>query len=78
MVNKGLDYTHCKGCLRCVEVCPTNALIKGVEREHPDPEHAMQNQDLIPDHVKYEDTGANSYVTSESYLTEERVDGGLV
>lgn len=26
MVNLGLDYQYCKGCLRCVEACPTEAL----------------------------------------------------
>ena len=35
MVNKGLDYYHCKGCLSCVEICPVNALVQGVEAEHP-------------------------------------------
>ena len=78
MVNQGLDYHHCKGCLRCVEVCPTKALVKGLEREHLHPEYATKNQDLLPEHVEYEEVGANSYVTSESYLTEERIDGGLV
>ena len=78
MVNMGLDYHHCKGCLRCVEVCPTNALVTGVEREHPAPEFAMRNQDLLPERMEYEDVGANSYVTSESYMTEKRVDGGEV
>lgn len=78
MVNMGLDYRHCKGCLRCVEVCPTNALVTGVEREHPNPEYSMENQDLLPEHLQYEKVGANSYITSESYLTEERVEGGLV
>lgn len=78
MVNMGLDYHHCKGCLRCVEVCPTKALVKGVEREHLNPEFAMRNLELLPEHLQYENVGANSYVTSESYLTEQRVDGGLV
>lgn len=78
MVNMGLDYHHCKGCLRCVEVCPTKALVKGLEKEHEKPDYAMKNKDLLPENVEYEDVGANSYVTSESYLTEERVDGGLV
>lgn len=78
MVNKGLDYHHCKGCLRCVEVCPVNALVQGVEKEHSHPEYSMRNKDLLPNDVEYEEVGANSYVTSESYLTEERVDGGLV
>lgn len=78
MVNMGLDYHHCKGCLRCVDVCPTNALVMGVEREHPSPEYAMRNQELLPERMEYEEVGANSYVTSESYLTENRVEGGLV
>lgn len=78
MVNMGLDYHHCKGCMRCVEVCPVNALVAGVEREHPNPDYAMRNQELLPEYMEYEDVGANSYVTSESYLTEKRVDGGLM
>lgn len=28
MVLKGIDYQYCKGCLKCIEACPTNALIK--------------------------------------------------
>lgn len=78
MVNRGLDYRHCKGCLRCVDVCPTNALVMGLEREHPEPDFAMPNQELLPEHVTYEEVGANSYITSEAYLTENRVDGGLM
>lgn len=78
MINLGLDYHHCKGCLRCVEVCPTNALVKGVEKEHTNPEYSMRNQELLPEQLDYEDVGANSYVTSESYLTEQRVDGGIM
>lgn len=26
MFLKGIDYQYCKGCLKCVEACPTNAL----------------------------------------------------
>ena len=78
MVNMGLDYHHCKGCLRCVEVCPVNALVMGEEREHPDKEWFVRNKDLIVDRLEYEDVGANSWVTSESYLEERRIDGGLV
>jgi len=26
MVLVGIDYQYCKGCLRCVEICPTDAL----------------------------------------------------
>lgn len=78
MVNAGLDYHHCKGCLRCVDVCPTNALVQGLEREHPHPEWFVRNKDLIVDKMEFEETGANSWITSESYLEEKRVDGGLV
>jgi pyruvate ferredoxin oxidoreductase gamma subunit len=28
---KGIDYRYCKGCLRCVESCPTGALAKQAE-----------------------------------------------
>ena len=76
MVNRGLDYRHCKGCLRCVDVCPTNALVAGLEREHPDKKFALRNQDLIVDHIDFEDAGANSWVTSEAYLDEKRIGGG--
>ena len=78
MVNMGLDYHHCKGCLRCVDVCPTNALVAGLEREHPDKKWFVRNKDLIVDKLEYEDAGANSWVTSEAYLDEKRVDGGIV
>lgn len=27
----GIDYRYCKGCLRCVESCPTGALVKTAE-----------------------------------------------
>lgn len=29
----GIDYQYCKGCMRCVEVCPTNSLTKVSEKE---------------------------------------------
>ena len=29
---QGIDYRYCKGCLRCVESCPTGALTKEVEK----------------------------------------------
>lgn len=78
MVNQGLDYRHCKGCMRCVEVCPTNALVMAKEREHPNPVYNMENQALVKEPVYYEKTGPNAWVTSDSYLTEERIDGGVL
>ncbi len=78
MVNCGLDYHHCKGCMRCVDICPTNALVVGEEMKHPKPKWWLRNQDLIVDHLEFEDVGANGWVTSESYLNEMRVDGGIM
>lgn len=34
MVLRGIDYQYCKGCLRCVEVCPNEALT--TERDEPE------------------------------------------
>jgi len=78
MLNRGLDYHHCKGCLRCVDVCPTGALVVGKEREHPDKQWFVRNKDLIVEHLDFEPAGADPWVTSESYLDEKRVDGGLM
>lgn len=78
MVNQGLDYRHCKGCLRCVDVCPTHALVKAEEKDYPDKPHSMPDQDLLPDSIRYQKTGANSWITSDSYLDEKRIDGGIV
>ncbi len=78
MVNKGLDYYHCKGCLRCVDVCPVNALVRGVEAEHPNKEYFLPNQDLLRAPDYYVKAGPDGYITSESYLTEKRMEGGEV
>lgn len=78
MVNQGLDYYHCKGCLRCVSVCPTQALVRGEEAEHPDKTWFLPDQDLLRAPEYYEKTGPDGYITSESYLTEKRMDGGEV
>lgn len=78
MVNQGLDYYHCKGCLRCVDVCPVNALVRGVESEHPRKEYFIPNQELLRMPKYYEEAGSDGYITSESYLTEKRMEGGEV
>lgn len=76
MVNKGLDYYHCKGCLRCVAVCPTGALVSALERDYPEKPHFIPNKDLLPDAISYQETGANSWVTSDSPSTIARPDTG--
>ena len=76
--NCGLDYHHCKGCLRCVQVCPTHALRAGIEREQEQLHWFVRNKDLIAAQLEYEEIGANGWINSEAYLQEKRVDGGIV
>lgn len=78
MMNRGLDYHHCKGCLRCVDVCPTEALVAGKEQEHPNKKRFVRNKDLIAERLDFEPAGADPWITGESYLDEKRVDGGLM
>lgn len=78
MVNQGLDYYHCKGCMRCVEVCPVNALVAGVEAQHHQKPYFLPNQELVRMPEYYEEAGPDGYITSESYLTEKRMEGGEV
>lgn len=78
MVNRGLDYYHCKGCLRCVEVCPVAALVSGREAEHPDKQYFRSNQELLRNPLYYEKAGPDGYITSESFLTEKRMEKGEV
>lgn len=78
MINQGLDYYHCKGCLRCVDICPVQALVRGREAEHMDKAYFMPNQELLRTPDYYEKTGADGYITSEAYLTEKRIEGGEV
>lgn len=78
VLNRGLDYHHCKCCMRCVDVCPTGALTAGKEREHPEKKWFVRNKDLIADHLDFDPAGADPWVTGESYLDEKRVDGGLM
>ena len=78
MVNQGLDYEHCKGCLRCVDVCPVNALVRGVEAEQETLKHNMPNQELLRKPIYHEMAGPDGYITAESFLTEKRMEGGEV
>lgn len=78
MMNKGLDYHHCKGCLRCVDVCPTGALVAGKEEEHTDKKWFVRNKDIIAQNLDFEPAGADPWITSESYSDEKRIDGGLM
>ncbi len=67
-VNMGMDLYHCKGCLRCVEICPTAALVAVKESEYYD---NIGNIYLINKDFKFTDIGENSWVDSESYNNKE-------
>ena len=71
MMNKGPDYHHCKGCLRCCNICPTDALTTGNEREHDISKTHVRNIDLIVKQMQFEDAGTNSYMESESATVNE-------
>lgn len=77
-VNRGLDYRHCKGCLRCVDVCPTGALVSGKESEHSQKRWHVRNKDIIAESIDFDYEGADPWITSEAYMDEKRVDGGLM
>ena len=73
-------YRACVQCPqpRCVEVCPTSALVPALEKDNPEKPHFLPNQHLLPDVIRYQTVGANSWITSDSFTDEKRVDGGVV
>ena len=55
-----------------------NALVSGIEAVHPNKEYFMTNIELIRKPKYYLEAGPDGYITSESYLTEKRMEGGEV
>ncbi|GGA28772.1 2-oxoacid:acceptor oxidoreductase family protein [Paenibacillus physcomitrellae] len=41
MFMKGIDYQYCKGCLKCVQACPTTALAEMLEEPHYAEQHRV-------------------------------------
>lgn len=78
MVNMGPDYTHCKGCLRCVEVCPTKALVTALEKEYPQKPYDRPNKNLLTTDFASTAHGPDASITGESYLNERQLRGGIV
>lgn len=73
MVNEGVNYHYCKGCLRCVEICPTDALTEANEREIDVWAVHVPYKDFIQNHVEFEDMGSNSIVDAESGVTTNTI-----
>ncbi len=63
-VNLGLDLYHCKGCLRCCEICPTNALVPIEEGGYTINTGCI---DLINKDFIFDSTGYSSLVEGEAY-----------
>lgn len=64
MLFGGIDYAHCKGCLRCVEICPTHALTAQTDCIE-NMTFNVKNSDLMVEQVIYEKEGSNPYVTEQ-------------
>jgi len=78
MVNMGPDYAHCKGCLRCVEVCPVDALVMALEKDYPQKPYDRPNKNLLTTNFVYTEHGADASITGESYLTNRQTRGGVI
>lgn len=63
-VNMGLDLYHCKGCLRCTEICPTAAL---VPVENGSYNKNIGNINLENKAFDFDETGYSSLVEGEAY-----------
>ncbi len=70
MVNLGPDYHHCKGCMRCVVVCPVAAIVSGYERETDIAKIHVRNQALIVKKLAFEMSGPSGWIESESHTNE--------
>lgn len=61
MMNQGPNHQYCKGCLRCVEICPTQALVS--------------KKEIITN--TFSTHGADPIITSEGFLSENVTEGAL-
>lgn len=73
-VNLGMDLYHCKGCMRCVDICPTNALVKVKEGDY---NQNIGNIHLINKHFDFDNTGYNSMVEGDVYDAVDSTDKSL-
>lgn len=72
MLNKGMDIAHCKGCMRCVQICPTKALI-AVKENELDKRTIRKNRDCLIEDPILEYSGSNTWVSGESEFVEKNI-----
>lgn len=72
MLNKGMDIAHCKGCMRCVKICPTQALV-AVKENEIDLKWIRGNKDCLISDPILEYSGSNSWVSGESEFVEKNI-----
>ena len=60
------------------ELEQSHARVAALEKDYPEKPHFLPNQHLLPDAIRYQTVGANSWITSDSFTDEKRVDGGVV
>lgn len=73
-VNLGMDLYHCKGCLRCVEICPTHALVETDEGKYT---KNIGNIHLINKSFSFDKTGYSSLVEGDVYDAEGSTDKSI-
>lgn len=73
-VNLGMDLYHCKGCMRCVEICPTNALVSVNEGEYT---KNIGNIHLVNKDFYFDKTGYSSLIEGDVYDAEGSTDKSI-
>lgn len=73
-VNLGLDIYHCKGCLRCCEICPTQALVISQEGSCT---KNIGNIHLINKNFSFDNTGYSGFVEGEAYSADGSTDKSI-
>lgn len=69
---KGIDYQYCKGCQKCVAVCPVEALTPTLESEIPEKEHQFKLFPNSKGHYPLERPAETDWIAYIDRLNEEQ------
>lgn len=67
---KGIDYQYCKGCQKCIEVCPVQALVPAREVDIPSDQKMAKAYPEIPKEERAFDGKYSSWATFADQLNE--------